>query len=356
MKPKFSLPLPYLVISAFFLVAGVLIGFGLGRSSKPDSVQRAELEGASTTNPPKERAPQSLTGVPTDRNRSRNDSFGEIKRAIEESDPVTSTRRFAAGLELLTAAQAAQAAEVLWTTPADSREMNERKRLLGYRWGQLAGAKSVEFAQAQTGKGKLAAISAALAGWASSDPAAAKGWIDDQVDPGVRMLYDVALVDGWARHDPAATSDYVIGMPKGPNTERMIKIVAGEQLRQDPAAAGSWALALPEPSLRATAVDEVATRWVWADAPAALDWVARIPTSGQMQSTMRTAAGIWARTDPGSAGEYLNEMPEGEARDYAVSAYSLAVAVDNFETGTAWAATISNLVLREESLAAIGSE
>ena len=64
--------------------------------------------------------------------------------------------------------------------------------------------------------------------------------------------------------------------------------------------------------------------------------------------------GIWTRTDPASASAYLTEMPEGTAKDQAVGAFSQAAATEDLGASAAWAATISDVALREESLVAVG--
>ena len=353
-------PTKSLLLPACVLLGGLTIGFATGRFWAPDATQ-AERGGAHALPPAGDvrpnlspTAPRTLAGSGGIKSRKNNDAgLREFQHAMDESDPVTATQRFATALQSITSAELSEAAKALWARAGDSRELNERKRLLGYRWGQLAGAKAVEFAQDQSGQGKVTAISAALAGWASADPAAAKAWIDGQGEPAVRLLYGFALVDGWARSDLAAATNHVLGLPDQPNNDRMMEIVAGEQVRQDPAGAGSWALGLPEGALRSTAIQEVATRLVWADPPAAIDWVAGIPESGQRQDSMSTAMGIWARTDPASAGTYLTEMPEGAAKDRAVGAFSQAAAPEDPGASAAWAATISDATLREQSLVAV---
>jgi len=334
------------------VVVGLVAGFGLGRlslSKKTDGVSGDEnIEGRNRS----KFTERSMGG------RDRLGSvrgIGELRRAMDDSDPVASMRRFSEILEEMTSAEAAEAAKVLWAEPGTSRELAERKRLLAYRWGQVDGANAIAFAEAQKpGQGKVTAISGALAGWASVDPAAAKAFIEAEVSPGLRALYDVALVNGWARVDPGAATNHVLGMNDGPNTTRTMRLLASEQVRQDPEAAGPWALGLPEGGLKAVAINEVATRRVWSDAPAAIDWVASIDSLSAMPEAMTTAMGVWARTNPVAAGEYLNEMPNGGARDHAVGAFSLGAAAEDPERSAMWAGTISDEVLREESLVAVG--
>lgn len=62
---------------------------------------------------------------------------------------------------------------------------------------------------------------------------------------------------------------------------------------------------------------------------------------------------IWTRTDPASASAYLTEMPDGAAKDQAVGAFSQAAATEAPGASAAWAATITDATLREQSLVAV---
>lgn len=274
----------------------------------------------------------------------------ELRQSLDDPDPVGGIQRFTSILQTITASELPEAAKSLWSKPGDSRELNERKRLLGYRWGQLSGSQAVKFAQAQTGQVKVTAISAALAGWSSVDPLAAKQWIDGQVDPRIRHLDDIALVDGWARHDLPGVTRHVLSLTDQLGNERMMEIVAGEQVRQNPAEAGTWALELPEGTLRKTAIEEVAARWAWADPSSALDWVGKLSGDDVMPGTMSLVMGTWARADPASAGDYLNKLSEGLVKDHAIKSYSATAAVENPAAGAEWAASISDSALREATL------
>ena len=88
-----------------------------------------------------------------------------LRDAMDETDPVEASLRFAGFLKSLQVAGFQEAAEELWATPGAQRDLNERKRLLSYRWGARDGVAAVEFANNQIGEGKVTALSAALSGW-----------------------------------------------------------------------------------------------------------------------------------------------------------------------------------------------
>jgi hypothetical protein len=344
-----------LLVAAVAIVVGIALGFVAGRLSSPSPTASTDAVGGQAG----AKAPASplrAGGMTEDEGGApRGGTLLSIRRAMDLSDPVMATGRFVDALEEMSASEAADIAKALWARPGNSLEMNERKRLLAFRWGQLEHSKAVEFAQAQSGQGKVTAISASLAGWASVDPGAAKAWIDGQVDPEIRVLYDIALVDGWARADLQAATSHVLGLEADRNAERMLRVIAGEHVRQDPRASGPWALGIPQPELRAAAIDEVATRWVWADPAPAIDWVGGIASEAELGAAMRTAMAIWTRANPQNASDYLNEMPTGLAKDHAVSALSEALAPEDPAASAVWAATVTNPALRESALQKVAS-
>lgn len=347
-----------LLAPALTLVVGLVLGIAIGFHSRavPRHNDHTSADSGGDTRPAARDssipgiAPAATSGVA-----GRRTGVQQYRSAMKVSDPVVAAGRFALALHDLNEEEIASAAKDLWAKPGNPIELNERKRLLAYRWGQVEGAAAVEFAHAQTGQGKLTAISGALAGWASADPAAAKAWIADTAQPAVRSLYDLALVDGWARQDIASATDHVFDRPVDRNSERMIRAVAAEHTRQDPEAAGAWATGLPDGALRDSAISEVATRWVWANGPAAIVWVAGLPQSGEMQSAMKETMRIWTRRDPRAASEHVSEMAGGVAKDHAISGLSRAVATEDPDASAAWAATISDATLRQKTLAVVGA-
>ncbi len=340
---------------AAFLLA---LGFGLGRFTSGDASPTAMADDPAVVKSGTE-SELPGSGVPMRRgsgkSKTGDDSTAELRKAMDAPDLVDGTWRFSAALQGLTAVDAASAAKALWARPGRSVEIDERKRLLGYRWGQIGGAEAVKFALAQSGQGKIAVITSAVAGWASVDPAAAKAWIERQSEPGLAGVLASGLVEGWARQDLAGVTGFVLGLPAGQSSEQMMRTVASGQLRQNAGGALSWALELPDSPLKTAAIDEVAARWAWADPAAALAKVTQIPDPAQMQSTTATAMAIWARTDPEAASTYLTKMGDGTAKDQAVAAFSQTGAAENPAASAIWAATISDATLREASLVAVGT-
>ncbi len=275
---------------------------------------------------------------------------------LAETDPLRHRVQFAQWLTALTADEATNAARQVWAQPGDLSEITERKKLFSYAWGQVSGAAAIEFARTQPGSGKVAALGAALAGWASKDPAAAQAWISARLDPGEQLMYSWALVEGWARHDPASATAYALSRQDDPNTGRYVQSIALEQVRRDAPAASAWALALPAGSLRVAAVEEVATHWSRTAPQAAAQWARSLPDNGLAIPALRNVTTEWARADSLAAGTWLNGMDPSARRDQAVAAYCQVLAAQELDHISRWAQTISDSKLREQSLLNIAEE
>jgi len=275
---------------------------------------------------------------------------------LQTSDPVRRHAEFGNFLTQLTADEAAARAHEIWSAAGEPQEIAERKRLFCYAWGQVAGSAAIEFARKQPGVGKVAAISGALAGWASKDPLAAKQWIEARLEPNERLLHGWALVDGWARHDPKAATDYVLGLTNIPGTDRFIRSIALEMTRQSGPAASEWAEALPQGPLRETGIDEVAASWARTAPGFATNWAFALTDSPLATRAVDRAVTEWARVDGEAAGAYLEGQPASSVRDAAVSAYIAVLAAEDLHAVSAWAATIRDSNLREQSLRRIAGE
>ncbi|NNC90982.1 MAG: hypothetical protein HKN80_00680 [Acidimicrobiia bacterium] len=342
-----------LLRNSLALVVAIAVGFAVGRVTHSESGASGESAiagkgGNQSGSAGSGRGPGSSPFF-----RKGPNALAQLRLAMDEPDPIAAAAMFSVALESLFKSEIAEASEEIWSTPGNSNETNERKRLLSYRWGQLDGPAAIHFAQSQSGAGKLTAITAALAGWASIDPTGAVAFINSQEHAGKRLLYTMALVDGWAREDVPNVTKHILSLRDDPQRDRMIKIVAGEQVRQDPLNAGPWALSLPDQGLREAAVDEVAKRLIWTEPEVAMEWAGGIEDPEVMAGAMDTAMATWTRKDPAAAGAYLSDMPGGPVRDRAVEAFSITAGEEDPQAGAEWAATISNPAVREQSLMAI---
>ena len=279
-----------------------------------------------------------------------------LGKTLRVSDPVRQQAEFGRFLMGLSPEGAASEAHEVWSAPGEQQEISERKRLFCYAWGKVAGAAAVEFARKEPGVGKVAAISGALAGWASQDPQAARQWISSRLEPGERLLHTWAFIDGWARHDPRAATEYVLSFPNTPGVDRFIRSIAVEMVRVGGPAAADWAMALPPGSLRQTGVEEVTGGWARTAPSLASDWAFALQDSALATRAVDRAITEWARADGIAAGGFLERQPASVIRDAAVSAYLAVLATEDLQAVSHWAKTIRNSSLREQSLRRIADE
>lgn len=298
-------------------------------------------------------APHSSTSHST---RSNSSPGRDLREILNDPNPITFQKGYLNYLENLTAGEAREAAQILWSTPGELAELKERQKLFSYAWGALDGQASVKFVMANQSVAKITALSQAFAGWASKNPGSARDWIQNHLKPSEQFLYNGALVDGWSRHDPAAAYDYVVSLKNLPGTDRFVRSIALEQVRRSPSDAAQWATDLPEGSLKNTATEEVALRWSQVDPASASEWSLTVSNPGAMKRAVSTAVTQWSRLDSDGAGNYLEETPASPARDQAIAAHLRVLANNELEITSTWAKQINDTALREESLLQIANE
>lgn len=115
-----------------------------------------------------------------------------------------------------------------------------------------------------------------------------------------------AAIEGWAAHDPAEAMEWALRQLAGSNRREAVARGAAIWAKSDPLKAAEWAMEhnIEEPSSPSIAIEEV----------------------------MRT----WAVRDPQKAGEWCLELPEGDFRDLALSAFVFRWADDKPEQAAAW--------------------
>ena len=85
--------------------------------------------------------------------------------------------------------------------------------------------------------------------------------------------------------------------------------------------------------------------------PAAAEWVASQPDGKGKVDATGEIVGQWMRTDAESASGWLNEQPEGDAKDRGISALLRDRSVrEDPEAAVAWADSISDSEMRSEQV------
>jgi len=319
--------------------------------------------------------------------------FATLDAVIAVSaDPTQRTAEFGKLLTQLTAENAQSVVERMKELPY-TRTRGEQMRYLYYTWASLDGATAAEFAgEMETGRSKAYHFSSIAKGWASKDPAAARDWLENELEippigSGSRegYYYWTSLISGMSISDPAAADRFVIDLaaesdgdrgsreaiqgytqtllesklqtgltegmnwardlPSGAIRERALKGVARSYARTDLEGAARWVEGLGADADAADAIQEVAEEMAERDVNASLEWAQKLPESNR-PGAMREVLSEWASEDSLAASQYLDTLQAGDERDQAVAGFSGRVAREDPEGAATWANTIVDDDLR----------
>ena len=320
---------------------------------------------------------------------------GAWQRALFEQDPVQRSQKLAELLATLDAQTAPGVAELFFGEGAE-KGFESEARLFVRAWAQLDGERAVAFLE-EKGKTKSAngAILAALGGWASNDPEAARLWAENAPD-NVREDLLFGVIDGWALTDFNAAADYAETRPRSGARTRFIQLllkrsmangdIGGAQnwfagisnddhnriykrrafegivstmLYRDPAAAAQWiANQAGEQFVSPSSVNATARKLAESSPEDALRWLTSMPELEDSVSS-RTHAGVlaqWASNEPERAGEWLRGNPNHVGYDEMARHYAAAVAGVDAEGAQRWAETIQDGGQREAAMVSIARQ
>jgi hypothetical protein len=300
-----------------------------------------------------------------------------VREALRESDPVKSMMNFSQLIKELSPDNAPAAFKTVRETVAGFESMRFLP-MLTYQWGALDGTKALDAMKELGGRDSMFNSAATLAGFASSDPEAAKKWLGENGTPENRWLLDRALVTGLARSDFDSASAYVMALDEK-DRGAYVEVLAEQKIRDGITSAAEWALGLSDPSMKASALQRVADQYTrqdpaqaaaWIkehagsdyakdavgtvarqyaekDPKAAVTWAATLPDGTAQSEAYGRVYREWGRTDPTAASETLNAMPSGAAKDESISSFSRSIARENPEDAITWATAIANTTQRE---------
>jgi squalene cyclase len=117
---------------------------------------------------------------------------------------------------------------------------------------------------------------------------------------------------------------------------------------QDPQKALQWYKTIGDPEIAQKVAEGLLPSLVRVDRDAALQFAAQMPPEAQPKAYHNMVRG-WAFDQPQEAGNWVNSLPGGEARDAAVKAY--VSVIDGMDAGAAtqWAYTMQEPTERMET-------
>ena len=239
------------------------------------------------------------------------------------------------------------------------------------------------------GDGGMLDFFVAMSGWATTDPEAAKAYVDSLAEDDRRArMFGASIVRGMMVNGVGDAMQFIGEIPQDdPMRGRYMGMVAGEMLEQGVESARSWVEGLDDPELQAGAMSRVvgelasedldsALEWVsqyadnenagrafgrvaeeWArdDPLEALEWAADLPENAQV-SAYAQIIDEWTKQDAFEASKYLAEMPASIAKDSAIAEFSRELVDDDPLAALQWAGTIGDDENRVRAVSEIAQE
>ncbi|MGC4014014.1 MAG: hypothetical protein QM755_05770 [Luteolibacter sp.] len=285
--------------------------------------------GLSLSTVPSEEAEKILSGYPEkERDKLRN----SLIQSLYHSDP-------ARALDLYRSLPAAQADPAAYVNIANSLAIRdpdaaiklglsagtEQERIQGVTSALSQIAKNdpeaalQQFNALPQGAVRDSALRSVVSGWAQTDPAAALRWAGslqgDQRTEAISSALPAA-----AAGDPEAAAAVLAPFLNGSSADPGMKlfnmpaVIAREWVALDPAAAGAWVATLPEGNARESAVSSMASSWYDTDAEAAGKWVDSLPPGMDRDKAARAIVSASTERDPAGAFHWADEIGDDAQR------------------------------------------
>jgi hypothetical protein len=325
-----------------------------------------------------------------------------ISQYQSETDSLVANKMFADLLLELRSENARDVFEALLEKGKNGGDTGQQMGLLLEAWGKIDGAAALMAVGEMDGDGRRRGFAsiAAMKGWASTDPEAAKAHLEGLENGFEKSMLVQGMVSGLASTDPSAATAYVLAIDaeqrasgeeggrddrwRGFAVDRQMEAIANAQMQRGMKEATAWAESLPDGSIKSAAFDRVAegfarnspeeaAEWVKAhadqdyaeravreiseelarkDPASAVNWAEELPEASQA-GAMRTAIEQWTREDPTAAGEYLTSMSVSPARDAAVSSFARTFDREDPALAAEWAGSINDEETRSDTMESV---
>jgi len=323
-------------------------------------------------------------------------SPSDWERALLDPDPLRRTQRFAQLLGALTRESAPDVARMFDQFKGTGRSFQPEHHLFLRAWGQLDGAAALAHVSDDGRKLDAKATTlAALAGWATTNPFAAKQWVEGLADSTTKEHLIFGLIDGWSMQDLNGASAYAASRPRSearnqfrellleralaaggvpgvqawfgtiPNDEhnslykqRAFDEVIRAVLHRDPSSAAQW-LAQQNGAafVSKESVVETAAKLAKSAPTEALRWLdsMRALPDGAAKEGAGSIIANWAKADAAGAGAYLRAAQNHPQYDAMADALARQVAASDPRIALAWSRSLNEDAARQASENAVAS-
>lgn len=314
----------------------------------------------------------------------------EWRKALANVDPLQRSLNIGKLLANLTPENALEIADVFSAAHKTGARYTSEHMMFIRAWGAIDGSAALQHAVDTNGKTDGSPIVlAAMAGWASVNPLAARDWAEALPDGQNKEDILFGVLDGWATLDLEAASRYIESRPRtqarnrtrqmlleralmtggisgardwfgkidGEGQNKMYKQLAFDELTtrmldHDPHATALWIKEQDgDKHLAGRAIRSTARTLASANPEDALEFVGSLQNmkAGQVTGSFSDIINEWAQADPGAAGGWLNEHPDHPRHDVMVNRYITTISDIEPETALQWAGTIEEENRRRNS-------
>jgi hypothetical protein len=192
------------------------------------------------------------------------------------------------------------------------------------------------------------AVNQVVQQWVEVDPAAATRYAAEMPEGKDRTdLFGQAFAH-WARTEPDEAFAYGQQLPPGKDRDTATARAIDAMRDDDPKKALQWFEQIEDPKIAKEVAQGLLGSLVRVDQDAALRVVSTLPPETHAEAYHGIVRG-WAFDYPQEAGNWVNSLPPGQARDSAVKAY--VSVIDGMDAGAAtqWAYSIQDPTMRIEA-------
>ena len=258
-------------------------------------------------------------------------------------------------MDALSASDIPIALEVLGERPANRAQ----EMLMGAvftRWAEFDGKEAINHAVEHLPDGlRDRMMQSILSTWPLNDPDGALAWYEngtvDFRSVGEKRRFFTHLYQGLAVRD---LDHAFIACGK---LESMAEKSLAARGIANALGAGDAALqklsAWPDDAGRTLAQQMIVRDWAAYEPDSAADWVVRNTRPVELPQMINETITAWVKADPNAAAEWLSDYNGKPAADPAVSTLARNIVHRDPESAFAWAASISNQIMRRQTLASV---
>lgn len=190
--------------------------------------------------------------------------------------------------------------------------------------------------------------------WGNGDPESAARYLQTLPDLEKRAEYAADLTGTWAKTNPEGAIKFASAISDEAKRTNAISAAMTTWANAAPLEAAAFVESMPESTTRERAAEQVVKRLAESDPAEAASWMAA-NVGDDSTTAHRNLMNAWLKSDSVAASEWANSLPEGPARDSAVTTLVRNIINKDPESAVVWAETLSTPEARQAMLDTIAN-